>query len=68
MSYEAIVLYESEQNEVTEWSNELLIKKVRIMILNSEASYTLWSETVKTACYLLNWLSSLTLKNDKVFL
>ncbi len=52
--YETTVPYELKQNEVTEKSNELLAAKARTMILNSEVSEILWSETVKTACYLLN--------------
>ncbi len=52
--YETTVSYGLKQNEVTERSNELLTAKVKAMILNSEVFKTLWSETVKTACYLLN--------------
>jgi len=52
--YETIVSYELKQNEMAERSNELLTAKVKIIILNSEVSETLWLETVKTACYLLN--------------
>ncbi len=36
------------------------------MILNSEVSEILWSETVRTACYLLNWLSISALENNKI--
>jgi len=52
--YETTVSYELKQNEITERSNELLTAKAKIIILNSEVSETLWSETVKIACYLLN--------------
>ena len=52
--YETIVSYELKQNEMTERSNEFLIAKVKIIILNNEVSETLWSETVKTAYYLFN--------------
>jgi len=53
---------------MTERSNELLTAKVKIMILNSEVSKTLWSETVKTACYLLNQLlmSALNVKSEEM--
>jgi len=39
--YETIVSYESEQNRVTERSNEFLIAKVKIIILNSKIFKTL---------------------------
>ena len=52
--YETTVSYELKQNEVTERSNKLLIAKVKVIILNNEVFKTLWSETVKTVCYLLN--------------
>jgi len=52
--YETTVSYELKQNEMTERSNELLTVKVKIIILNSEVSKTLWLKTVKTVCYLLN--------------
>ncbi len=64
--YETIVSYELKQNEMTERSNEFLTAKVRTMILNSKVSEILWLETVKTACYLLNWLSMSALKNNKI--
>jgi len=52
--YETTVSYELKQNEMTERNNEFLTVKVKIIILNSEVSETLWLKTVKIAYYLFN--------------
>jgi len=66
INYEATVPYGPEQNGITERSNGLLIAKVSARILDSGASYTLWPEVVKTACYILNRLPPSSIKNNKV--
>jgi len=64
--YEPIVMYTSEQNEVVKCLNELLTNTVRIMIIDAGLLKNMWSEAIKTACYLLNWSSTFTLLNNKI--
>ena len=47
-----------QQNGVAERRNRTLMDMVRSMISNSKLPLSLWSEALKTAVYLLNWVPS----------
>ena len=68
IDYESAVLYASQQNDVTEWTNDLIDIKTRAMIIDEYLHQDLWLKIVSTAVYILNQTSSQTITNNKVSL
>ena len=63
MKWELTVVYNSHENDIVKYINQILVNKMICILADLNLSQTLWSELINTAAYLKNWSLMKHLKN-----